>query len=291
MATVELQKKSPSKSDLVSGADILVQSLVNHGVERSSPIPAAAACRCIRRSPASATSSARSCPATNRAAASPPRAIARSTGKVGVVHGHQRPRRDEPRHRHRRRQARQHSADRHHRPGADRRDRHRRVPGNADRRSLPRHHQAPLPGDRRERRRPRGEGGVHHRHDRPARPGADRHAEGRAAWPRCVPDYDAPLNLPGYKVENRRKAKPEQIKPDRRGDQAGQAADHLRRRRHHHRRGQRRAPHARQEDRHSGHDDRDGPRRLPGDRSAVARHARHARLGLRELRRRTRPIC
>ena len=32
-----------------------------------------------------------------------------------------------------------------------------------------------------ERHRPRREGGVPHRHDRPARPGADRHAQGRAA--------------------------------------------------------------------------------------------------------------
>ena len=34
MATVEKQKKSPTKTDLVSGADILVQSLVNLGVDK-----------------------------------------------------------------------------------------------------------------------------------------------------------------------------------------------------------------------------------------------------------------
>ena len=44
------------------------------------------------------------------------------------------------------------------------RHRHRRVSGNADRRSLPRHHQAPLPGDRRQRPGPRRARGVSHRH-------------------------------------------------------------------------------------------------------------------------------
>ena len=108
------------------------------------------------------------------------------------VHGHQRARGHEPRDRHRRRQARQHSADRHHRPGRHAGDRHRRLSGNADRRSLPRRHQAPLSGDRRERHRPGHARGVPHRHDRPAGPGAGRYAEERAES-QIVPDYDAPM--------------------------------------------------------------------------------------------------
>ena len=118
---------------------------------------------------------------------------------------------------------------------------------------------------------------FHHRHHRPAGPGADRHAQGHSAGQDCVPDYDAPMNLPGYQIENPQgQARADQA--DRRGDQAGQAAGDLRRRRHHQRRRQRRAARARQEDRHSRHDDRDGPGRVSQRRSAVARHARHARL-------------
>ena len=84
------------------------------------------------------------------------------------------------------------------------------------------------------------------------------------------------MNLPGYHVEDAAgQARADQ--PDRRGHQAGQAADHLRRRRHHQRRRQRRAARARQEDRHPRDDDRHGPRRVSQRRPAVARHARHAR--------------
>ena len=101
---------------------------------------------------------------------------------------------------------------------------------------------------------------------------------------KTVPDYDAPMNLPGFQHrEPQGQARADQA--DRRGDQAGQAADHLRRRRHHQRRRQRRAAQARQEDRHPRHDDRDGPGRLPQRRSAVAGHARHARHRVRQLRR------
>ena len=80
-----------------------------------------------------------------------------------------------------------------------------------------------------------------------------------------VPDYDAPMNLPGYHIDESARRRPEQIAAGRRGDQARQAAGDLRRRRHHHRRGQRRAARARPQDGHPRHDDRDGPRRFPGD--------------------------
>ena len=101
---------------------------------------------------------------------------------------------------------------------------------------------------------------------------------------KTVPDYDCPVDLPGFKHENP-KAQPEQIKQIAAAIKLAEAAGDLRRRRHHQRRRQRRAPHARQEDRHPRHHDPDGPRRLPGRPSAVPRHARHARHGLRQLRR------
>ena len=104
---------------------------------------------------------------------------------------------------------------------------------------------------------------------------------------KTVPDYDAaarPARLPAWRTRRR---KPEQINQIAAAIKLAKRPDHLRRRRHHHRRGQRRAPHARQEDRHPRHDDRDGPRRVSQRRPALARHARHARLGVRELRRRS----
>ena len=58
-----------------------------------------------------------------------------------------------------------------------------------------------------------------------------------------VPDYDAPMNLPGYHVEDRR-ATPEQIAQVAAAIKRARAADHLRRRRRHRRRRQRRAARA-----------------------------------------------
>ena len=77
--------KPKTKTELTSGADILVQSLVNHGVDTIFAYPGGAQHAAAPGAhPVLATSSARSCRGTSRAARSPPRAIARSTGKVGV---------------------------------------------------------------------------------------------------------------------------------------------------------------------------------------------------------------
>ena len=54
---------------------------------------------------------------------------AKATGKVGVALGDQRARRDEPRHADRRRDDGLGAGGLHHRPGADRAARHRRLPG------------------------------------------------------------------------------------------------------------------------------------------------------------------
>ncbi len=50
-----------------------------------------------------------------------------------------------------------------------------------------------------------------------------------------MPDYDAPMNLPGYQIDNAT-GQARADRAGRRGDQAGQAAGDLRRRRHHRRR-------------------------------------------------------
>ena len=106
---------------------------------------------------------------------------ARSTGKPGVCMATSGPGRHESGHRAGRRQAGQHSADRHHRPGGHRGDRHRRLSGNADRRGLPRNHQASLPGDRRQGPARVDARGLSHRHHGPPGSGAGRPAQGRAA--------------------------------------------------------------------------------------------------------------
>ena len=84
---------------------------------------------------------------------------AKASGKVGRRLRHLRPRRDEPDHRDRRRDARL-GADRlHHRPGENRPDRHRRLPGGRHPRRHAALREALLPGDRRAadpRVRPRG---------------------------------------------------------------------------------------------------------------------------------------
>ena len=72
--------------------------------------------------------------------------MARATGRTGGVLRHLGPRRDQPADRDRRRQARLDPARRHHRPGAARDDRHRRLPGDRHLRAHRPDHQAQLPG-------------------------------------------------------------------------------------------------------------------------------------------------
>ena len=172
--------KVETTTELVSGADILVQSLVNHGVETIFAYPGGCSMPLHQALTRLATRSARSAPArTGRRLCRPGNRPQHRQSRR--LHGDQRPGGHEPRHRHRRRQARQRAADRDHRTGADHGDRHRCVSGNADRRSLPRHHQAPLPGDRRQRRARVVKEAFIDRHHGPPGPGVDRHAQGRPA--------------------------------------------------------------------------------------------------------------
>ena len=146
MATVD---KPRASSQLVTGADILVQSLVNHGVDMIFAYPGGAACRCTRRSPGLRDQLRTILPRHEQGGAFAAQGYARSTGKPGVCMATSGP-----------------GATNLVTAIADAKldsipliaitgqvptpgHRHRRLSGNADRRSLPRHHQAPLPGDRR----------------------------------------------------------------------------------------------------------------------------------------------
>ena len=111
---------------------------------------------------------------------------ARASGKVGVCHRHQRPRRDQPRHRHRHGDARFHSHRLHHRQRFEQGAGHRCVSGSGHHR----HHAA-----RDQAQFPRQQGGGHCARDPPripdcalgpARAGAGRHHQGRAAGYRDV---------------------------------------------------------------------------------------------------------
>ena len=211
---------------------------------------------------------------------------ARATGKVGRVPRHQRPRRDQPGHRPRHRQHGLGADGRHHRPGASRPDRQRRLPGGRHHRHHPADHQAQLPGQGREgpaAHRPRG---VPHRLA-PAGPGR--------CWSTCPWTSPSPSSRrtrrrttvePARLQAALRRATPARSAwPPRRSTTAerpvlyvgggviisgarGRAAARSPRR-----------PTSR--DHHAA-----GPGRLPRDRTRCAlEHARHARHGLRQLRR------
>ncbi len=200
---------------LTSGADIVVQSLVNHGVDTIFAYPGGASMPLHQAFTRFRDQIRVILPRHEQGGGFAAQGYARSTGKIGVCMATSGP-----------------GATNlvttiadakldsipllcHHRPGGHAGDRHRRLPGNAHRRSLPQHHQAPLPGDRRQRHRPRDARGVPHRHDRPARPGAGRPAQERAAR--------------ADRARLRRADEPARL--SRRRDRATAAADRARRRR------------------------------------------------------------
>ena len=106
---------------------------------------------------------------------------AKASGKVGVALAHLRPRRDQPRHGDRRRDARL-GADRlHHGPGANRPDGHRRLPGGRHDRDHDARRQALLPGARPARDPAHDPRGLPRRPHRAAGPGAGRRPAGPVA--------------------------------------------------------------------------------------------------------------
>lgn len=84
MATIEKQKKSPSKNDLVTGADILVQSLVNLGVEIIFAYPGGASMPLHQALTRFSDKLRTILPRHEQGGGFAAQGIARSTGKVGV---------------------------------------------------------------------------------------------------------------------------------------------------------------------------------------------------------------
>ena len=130
----------------MSGADILVECLIRHGVEVVFAYPGGASMP-IHQSLTRVADQLRTIlPRHEQGGGFAAEGYARTTGKVGVCIATSGPgatnfvtcladaKMDSvPDHRH-------------HRPGRHAGHRHRRLPGNADRRGLPGDHQAPLPG-------------------------------------------------------------------------------------------------------------------------------------------------
>ena len=84
MATVEKQKKSPAKTELVSGADILVQSLVNLGVDQIFAYPGGASMPLHQALTRFSDKLRTILPRHEQGGAFAAQGVARSTGKVGV---------------------------------------------------------------------------------------------------------------------------------------------------------------------------------------------------------------
>ena len=189
---------------------------------------------------------------------------------------------DEPRHRDRRRLHGLRPDRLHHRPGPNRPDRHRRLPGGRHHRHDASDRQALLPRHRSgadTRLHPRR---IPHRQERTSRPGPTRHPPGPLAdgdQLRADHRQASPARLPAQHRGQH------QADPGRRpgaGELASTGA--LRGRRRDQRRCLRGAARARRLRRPARHLHADGPRSLPGSARAVARNARDARHPRRQLR-------
>ena len=120
MATTTTTKRPTQQ--MQSGADILVECLVNHGVDVVFAYPGGASMPLHQALTRYKDRIRTILPRHEQGGGFAAQGYARTTRQARRLHGHQRARRDEPGHLHRRRQARQHSAGRHHRPGQDGRD-------------------------------------------------------------------------------------------------------------------------------------------------------------------------
>ncbi len=170
-----------NKTQIMTGADILVQSLVDHGVEVLFAYPGGASMPLHQALTRFSDRLRTILPRHEQGGGFAAQGYARSTGKVGVVMATSGPgatnlvtaiadaKLDSV----------PHGGD--HGASDDPRDRFGRFPGDADRRSLPRDHQAPLPGDGHCRAAADHEGGVSHRHDGTPGSGAGGYAEGYPA--------------------------------------------------------------------------------------------------------------
>ncbi len=178
-----------------------------------------------------------------------------------------------------------------HRPGADRGDRHRRLPGVRHRRHHPLGHQAQRAGDdgrttspRRSARRstsppPAGPARCSSTSRRTCSQNRRWSGTGRDARSTC------PATSPTTKGH------PRMIREAAKLILASRAAGALRRRRHPEGPGRRGAARAGRAHRHPRRHHADGPRRLPRRPPAVPRHAGHARQRTPRSRRCRRPTC
>ncbi len=156
-------------------------------------------------------------------------------------------------------------------PGAERRDRHRRLPGGGHPRHHDAHHEAQLPHHEPRRHPARGRRGVPPGQHGPARPRARRRLQGRAAGADRVPlaRPDGPARLPpGHQAALEAGAR------GRAHDHGREAAGALRGRRSHPRQGGGLPAPPRRPHRHPGGHDPHGSRRLPGLPPAAHGHAR-----------------
>ncbi len=111
------------------------------------------------------------------------RGVCRRHRSRGRVHGDLWAGCDQPRHPHRRCLHGLGADRRDHRPGAQRLDRHGRLPGGGHPRHHHADHQAQLPGDQPGRHPASHRRGVPHRWHRPSRSGPGRHQQGRPGRP------------------------------------------------------------------------------------------------------------
>ena len=180
--TTGSEEKS-SAGQRTSGADVVVQTMVNFGVDTVFAYPGGASMP-LHQALTRFRDKIRVVPPAARAR----RRIRRSRlcshdRQSGSLLRDKRARSHQSAHGNCRREARQRPDGRHQWASGHAGDRHRRLSGNAHHRSLPQRDQAPLSGHRPERPGPGGSRGLSYRHDRSARPGADRLAEKRATRP------------------------------------------------------------------------------------------------------------
>ena len=250
---------------LMRAVDALMECLKAEGVEVVFGYPGRRQppdLRRVRTTRASATSSS----ATRPAAATPPRATRRPPGKVGVAFGTSRPGRDQPRHADHRRDDGLGPDRVHHRPGAHRAARHRRLPGgrhdrhhDADRQALV-HDPAPArdPARRSTRRSTsRARAG-------PARCWSTSRRTSRARTSTTSRSTD--VHLPGYQPTT--EGNPKQIRLAAKALANARRPVHLRRRRRDQRQRGRGADRARASRPLPGHLHADGPRRASRRRTS-----------------------
>ncbi len=194
---------------VMTGADIVVQALVDHGVEVIFAYPGGCSMPMHQALTRYSDRLRTILPRHEQGGAFAAQGIARSTAR-SEWSWPQRSWRDQPGNLDRRRQARQYSFDRHHRTSSYRGDRYRRIPRDSDRRNLSRHYQASLLGDQVDDL-PRIMKEAFHiaTTGRPGPVLIDMPKD--VQMDSCEVDWDVPMNLPGYRV-NVPKAAPEQIR-------------------------------------------------------------------------------